>query len=54
MLPTTIDGVIAALQDIIDDSIKTKSRLGYFAALYKRMTIRNCNTARKLLALMES
>ena len=22
--------------------------------LYKRMTIRNCNTARKLLALMES
>ena len=39
MLPTTIDGVIAALQDIIDDSIKTGSRLGYFAALYKRMTM---------------
>ena len=39
MLPTTIDGVIDNLQSIIDDSIKTGSRLGYFAALYKRMTM---------------
>jgi hypothetical protein len=39
VLPTTIDGVIAELQTIIDDSIKTGSRLGYFAALYKRMTM---------------
>jgi hypothetical protein len=39
VLPTTIDGVIDCLQSIIDDSIKTGSRLGYFAALYKRMTM---------------
>jgi hypothetical protein len=39
VLPTTIDGVIAALQVIIDDSITTQSRLGYFAALYRRMTM---------------
>lgn len=39
MLPTTVDGVIANLQTIIDDSITTGSRLGYFAALYKRMTM---------------
>jgi hypothetical protein len=39
VLPTTIDGVIECLQVAIDDSIKTGSRLGYFAALYKRMTI---------------
>ena len=39
MLPTTIDGVIANLQGIIDDCIATGSRLGYFAALYKRMTM---------------
>lgn len=39
MLPTTIDGVIEQLQAIINDSIATGSRLGYFAALYKRMTM---------------
>ncbi len=39
MLPTTIDGVIECLQTIVDDSLKTGSRLGYFAALYKRMTM---------------
>ncbi len=39
MLPTTIDGVLNRLQDIIDESIETGSRLGYFAALYKRMTM---------------
>lgn len=38
MSATTIDGVIAHLQDIIDDCIRQQSRLGYFAALYKRMT----------------
>jgi uncharacterized protein (DUF1697 family) len=34
----------------------TKSRMPKLVgtALYKRMTVRNCNTARKLLALMES
>lgn len=39
MLPTTIDGVIDSLQSIIDESIAGGSRLGYFAALYKRMTM---------------
>jgi Family of unknown function (DUF5995) len=39
VLPTTIDGVIDRLQSIVDDSIRTGSRLGYFAALYKRMTM---------------
>jgi hypothetical protein len=39
VLPTTIDGVIECLQSIIDDSLQRGSRLGYFAALYKRMTI---------------
>lgn len=38
MPATTIDGVIDRLTDIIDDCIRTESRLGYFAALYKRMT----------------
>jgi hypothetical protein len=39
VLPTTIDGVIDQLDTIIDQSIATRSRLGYFAALYKRMTL---------------
>ena len=36
---TTIDGVIGAIGGIIDWSIATSSRLGYFAALYKQITI---------------
>jgi Family of unknown function (DUF5995) len=36
---TTIDGVVEAIGSIIDWSIATSSRLGYFAALYKRITI---------------
>jgi hypothetical protein len=36
---TTIDEVIAAIQGIIGWSIANESRLGYFAALYKRITI---------------
>jgi hypothetical protein len=36
---TTIKDVIDALQSIIDWSIRVESRLGYFAALYKRITI---------------
>ena len=36
----TIDEVIARLQEIIEDSIRTGSRLGYFAALYNRVTQR--------------
>ena len=36
---THIDEVIAAIQGIIGWSISAESRLGYFAALYKRITI---------------
>ncbi|HYC61363.1 MAG TPA: DUF5995 family protein [Thermoanaerobaculia bacterium] len=36
---TNIDAVIAAIQEVIDWSIAGQSRLGYFAALYKRITI---------------
>jgi hypothetical protein len=36
---TTIDQVIAAIQGIIDWTISAESRLGYFAALYKRITL---------------
>jgi hypothetical protein len=36
---TTIDEVVAAIESIIDWSISASSRLGYFAALYKRITI---------------
>lgn len=36
----TIDDVIATLQDIINESITNKSPLGYFAALYQKVTIK--------------
>lgn len=36
---TTIDGVVQTLESIIDWSAEAASRLGYFAALYKRVTI---------------
>jgi len=36
---THIDEVIAAIQGIIDWTITAESRLGYFASLYKRITI---------------
>jgi hypothetical protein len=36
----TIDQVIDQLAEIIDWSRKTKSRLGYFAALYRKVTIK--------------
>jgi hypothetical protein len=36
----TIDQIIDQLADIIDWSHKTKSRLGYFAALYRKVTIK--------------
>lgn len=35
---TTIDEVLEQLDVIIDDSIRTKNRAGYFAALYRRVT----------------
>lgn len=36
---TTIDQVIGAIESIIDWSLANQSRLGYFGALYKRITI---------------
>ena len=35
-----IDDVITILQDIINESIKNESPLGYFAALYQKVTIK--------------
>lgn len=35
----TIDEVIARLEGIIEECIATRSRLGYFAALYNRVTL---------------
>lgn len=36
---TTIDEVISELDSIIEWSLANKSRIGYFATLYKRMTV---------------
>lgn len=36
--PSSIDEVLAALDKIIDWSMATESRLGYFAALYRKVT----------------
>jgi len=38
-LPTTIDQVIFRLNEIIEAAIEAQSRLGYFAALYNRVTM---------------
>ncbi|HZH78927.1 MAG TPA: DUF5995 family protein [Archangium sp.] len=35
----SIDDVIARLEGIIEECIATRSRLGYFAALYNRVTL---------------
>ena len=34
-----LDAVVSALDSVIEWSIAASSRLGYFAALYKRITI---------------
>lgn len=39
MAATSIKEVIEQLEGIIQESIEQKSRLGYFAALYKRVTV---------------
>ncbi len=39
MPATTIDEVIAQLEDVIDWSRTRRSRLGYFAALYRKVTV---------------
>ena len=36
---TTIDGAIAQLDDILEWSMANKSRVGYFAMMYRRMTV---------------
>jgi hypothetical protein len=36
---STLDAVVSALDSVIEWSIATSSRLGYFAALYKRITV---------------
>lgn len=38
-LPTDIDGVIERLEAIIEDCMARQDRLGYFAALYNRVTL---------------
>ena len=38
-LPNTIDQVVIALDAVVADAIQTQSRLGYFAALYNRVTM---------------
>jgi len=40
VLPTTIDGVIADMEKIIQECISTNNRAGYFAALYYTVTCR--------------
>ena len=38
MLPTTIDEVLVRLNRLLDDAIRDASRIGYFVALYERVT----------------
>ena len=47
MLPTTIDEVLARLNEILDDSVRSGSRIGYFVGLYERVT---SNVRRALIA----
>ncbi len=47
LLPDTIDGVIARLNDILDDALRSAARIGYFTALYERVTT---NVRRALIA----
>ena len=37
-LPDTIDGVLARLNALLDDAIRDGRRIGYFVALYERVT----------------
>lgn len=37
--PSTFDGVVWVLDEIIDDCYRKRSRLGYFAAMYRRVTV---------------
>ncbi|HEX5868849.1 MAG TPA: DUF5995 family protein [Longimicrobium sp.] len=46
-LPQTIDQVLVRLNGILDDSLRAGTRIGYFAALYERVTT---NVRRALVA----
>ena len=46
-LPTTIDEVLVQLNAILDDAVRNSARIGYFAALYERVT---SNVRRALIA----
>ncbi|MGX5817351.1 DUF5995 family protein [Chitinophaga lutea] len=39
-LPTTIDEVVARLESIIESSVERGDRIGYFASLYYKVTVR--------------
>lgn len=39
MQPQSIDDIIARLESIIDDAVARGDRIGYFAALYNRVTL---------------
>jgi hypothetical protein len=45
--PETIDEVIARLNDLVDEALRGRARIGYFAALYERVTT---NVRRALVA----
>ncbi len=45
--PTTIDEILARLNEILDDALRDGTRIGYFAALYERVTT---NVRRALVA----
>src|SRR5215207_1603545 len=47
MPPQTIEGIIARLERLIDDALRGRRRIGYFAALYERVT---SNVRRALVA----
>src|ERR1044072_5807341 len=47
MPPQTIEEIIARLERIIDDALRSQRRIGYFAALYERVT---SNVRRALVA----
>src|SRR5215208_6769647 len=47
MPPQTIEEVIARLERLVDDSLRGQRRIGYFAALYERVT---SNVRRALVA----
>ena len=47
MAPQTIEEVIARLEAMIDEALRVQSRMGYFAALYERVT---SNVRRALVA----